>query len=100
MTTSRLEKGWGIFQKKHVALFEELNGLLTFKFKGSDHQVYTVSNYEDDWNCECHDFRNRHMRHDQCFMCKHIYAACFELGRIKGVNQQKALNIVPEKVTA
>lgn len=88
-STSRIEKGWLLYQGRCVMLVEALRGLLTFHVKGSGGAIYNVNCYDDDWNCECQDFYNRHDRGDQCFTCKHIYASMFELGRIKQLNEKR-----------
>lgn len=81
--SSKIEKGWAIYKSGKVKLVDVLDGLLTFHVQGSRNQVYIVTCYDDDWNCQCLDFFNRHARKDLCFHCKHIYACIFELAEIK-----------------
>lgn len=98
---NRITKGFLIFQKGNVELIYEDEGMLQFNVK-SGKIDYLVSITEGSCRCDlCQDFEFRFKQEAEnggALLCKHIWAAIFELGKIRGIGSQSTLEFGTKKV--
>lgn len=100
METTRMSKGWKLYQKGCVELVHEDEELIQFEVR-SGKRTYLVEFdlVEGVARCTpCQDYEYRHQYANNelglngSFICKHIWSALFKLSELRGVNQQTSLD--------
>ena len=96
MPVDRIVEGFKLYQKGCVTIIDESDEELQFEVI-SNGTTYLVVMRAGSIKCiECADWTYRFgetVAEMGSFLCKHCNAAMFKLAEIKGVNQQKQLNI-------
>lgn len=104
--SDRLADGFKLYQKGYVTFKGETNGLYEFEVMGTkpkkgDRPVYYVTCKDGVWYCnQCWDYATKWDEYTGSFNCKHIHACMFKMAEIKGINQQKTIELPRDFITS